>query len=157
VAIEYHSLSKTYNMTGWRVGWAAGGDALIAALARVKSFADTGVPFTIQHAALAALRTQAEWLPGNLEVFRRRRDAAVELLRAGGFAVEAPRATMYLWVPLPAGVDSESFARRLLLEEGVAVLPGAALGAGGEGFFRIALTAPEERIREAAERIGRVL
>jgi LL-diaminopimelate aminotransferase len=157
VAIEYHSLSKTYNMTGWRVGWAAGGDALIAALARVKSFADTGVPFTIQHAALAALRTQAEWLPGNLEVFRRRRDAAVELLRAGGFAVEAPRATMYLWVPLPVGVDSESFARRLLLEEGVAVLPGAALGAGGEGFFRIALTAPEERIREAAERIGRVL
>jgi LL-diaminopimelate aminotransferase len=123
----------------------------------VKSFADTGVPFTIQHAAVAALRTQAEWLPGNLDTFRRRRDAAVEVLRAGGFEVTNPRATMYLWVPLPAGTRSEDFARRLLLEEGVAVLPGASLGTGGEGFFRIALTSPEARIREAAERIGRLL
>lgn len=157
VAIEFHSLSKTYNMTGWRVGWAMGSEPLVGALAKVKSFADTGVPFTIQHAALAALRTQAEWLPGNLEVFRARRDAAVEVLRSGGFAVAAPSATMYLWVPLPAGVASEPFARRLLLEEGVAVLPGVALGSGGEGFFRIALTVPEARIREAAERIARVL
>ncbi len=157
VAIEYHSLSKTYNMTGWRVGWAAGGEALIAALARVKSFADTGVPFTIQHAAVAALRTQAEWLPDNLEVFRRRRDAAVDVLRSGGFVVASPRATMYLWVPLPAGPGSETFARKLLLEEGVAVLPGASLGSGGEGFFRIALTTSEVRIREAAERIARQL
>ncbi len=157
VAIEFHSLSKTYNMTGWRVGWAVGNEGLIAALTRVKTFCDTGVPFIMQHAALAALRSHAEWLPGNLEIFRRRRDAAVATLRQAGFEVETPQATMYLWVPLPEGEDSQAFARRLLVEQGVAVMPGNALGAGGEGFLRIALTVPEEKIREAAVRIGRVL
>jgi LL-diaminopimelate aminotransferase len=158
VAIEFHSLSKTYNMTGWRVGWAAGAAPLIEALARVKSFADTGVPFTIQHAAVAALRAHPEWLPGNLRIFQARRDAAVRNLREAGFDATAPSATMYLWVPLPPGAgSSEPFARRLLLEEGVAVLPGVSLGAGGEGFFRIALTVPEQRIREATERMARVL
>jgi LL-diaminopimelate aminotransferase len=157
VAIEFHSLSKTYNMTGWRVGWAVGNERMIAALAKVKSFSDTGVPFIVQHAAVAALRAHGDWLPGNVEIFRQRRDAAVETLRAAGFDVPSPRASMYLWVPLPAGEPSEPFARRLLLEQGVAVLPGSSLGVGGEGFFRIALTLPEARIREAAERIGRVL
>jgi LL-diaminopimelate aminotransferase len=157
VAIEFHSLSKTYNMTGWRIGWATGSAKLIGMLNRVKTFADTGVPFTIQHAAVAALRTRGEWLPGNLAVFRARRDAAVANLRDAGFEVTTPSATMYVWVPLPEGVESGTFARRLLLEQGVAVLPGLSLGAGGEGFFRIALTVPESRIREATERIGRVL
>jgi LL-diaminopimelate aminotransferase len=157
VAIEFHSLSKTYNMTGWRVGWAVGNAKLIGALTKVKSFADTGVPFLVQHAGLAALRSHDEWLPGNLEIFRARRDAAVEVLRSGGFDVRTPAATMYLWVPLPPGEASEPFARRLLQEQGVAVMPGVALGSGGEGFFRIALTLPEERIREAAARMGRVL
>jgi LL-diaminopimelate aminotransferase len=156
VAIEFHSLSKTYNMTGWRVGWAAGGERWVGALAKVKSFADTGTPFTIQHAAVAALRSHAEWLPANVEVFRRRRDAAVEALRGAGFEVEVPAATMYLWVAVPGREASDAFARRLLLEQGVAVLPGAALGAGGEGFFRIALTVSEARLREAAERMGRL-
>jgi LL-diaminopimelate aminotransferase len=154
VAIEFHSLSKTYNMTGWRVGWAAGGATAIAALSRVKSFADTGVPFVMQHAAVAALRSHETWLPGNLEVFRRRRDSAVAILRDAGFAVDAPPATMYLWVALPGHSGSEAFARRLLLEQGVAVLPGAALGPSGEGFVRIALTVSEERLVEAAKRIG---
>jgi LL-diaminopimelate aminotransferase len=157
VAIEFHSLSKSYNMTGWRVGWAAGDARIIAALQRIKTFADTGVPFTLQHGALAALRTHAEWLPGNVEVFRARRDAAVEALRAAGFDLEAPCAGMYLWVPLPAKLESEAFARRLLREQGVAVLPGSSLGRGGEGFFRIALTVPEHRLREAAHRIGLAL
>jgi LL-diaminopimelate aminotransferase len=157
VAIEFHSLSKTYNMTGWRVGWAAGGEPLVSALSRVKTFSDTGVPFTIQHAAVAALRSHGEWLPGNLETFRYRRDAAVQVLQAAGFAVPSPQATMYVWIPLPNGESAEPFARRLLQEQGVAVLPGSALGKGGEGFFRIALTAPEARIREATERIGRIL
>ncbi len=157
VAVEFHSLSKTYNMTGWRVGWAAGSPELVGALQRVKTFADTGLPLFVQHAAAAALRSHDEWLPGNLEVFRRRRDAAVEGLRGVGIEMEAPRATMYLWVPLPAGVESEPWARRLLLEQGVAVTPGASLGAGGEGFFRIALTCSEDRLREAARRIGQVL
>ncbi len=157
VAVEFHSLSKTYNMTGWRVGWAAGCPELIAALQRVKTFADTGVPLTVQHAAVAALRSHAEWLPQNLETFRRRRDAAVEGLRQVGLEMDTPSATMYLWVPLPEGTASEPFARQLLLEQGVAVTPGFSLGVGGEGFFRIALTSPEERLEEAARRIGRVL
>jgi LL-diaminopimelate aminotransferase len=157
VAVEFHSLSKTYNMTGWRVGWAVGEPRLIAALAKVKSFADTGVPFMIQHAAVAALESRRSWLPANLAVFQARRDAAVEVLQSSGLEVELPRATMYLWVALPEGERSENFSRRLLLEEGVAVMPGTSLGRGGEGYFRIALTLPEERIRDAAERIGRVL
>jgi LL-diaminopimelate aminotransferase len=143
-------------MTGWRVGWAAGGERWIAALTKVKTFSDTGVPFTVQHAAQAALRSHEEWLPGNLAVFRRRRDAAVESLRSSGFDVSAPSASMYLWVPVPGGELSEPYARRLLLEQGVAVLPGSALGQGGEGFFRIALTVSEARLREAAERMGRL-
>ena len=123
VAIEFHSFSKTYNMTGWRIGWAVGNGDLIRALTRVKTFVDTGVPFTIQHAARAALRAREQWLPGNLEIFRARRNAAAETLIAAGFDVHVPPATMYLWVPLPDGMESEPFARRLLLEQGVAVLP----------------------------------
>ncbi|MEW5931162.1 MAG: aminotransferase class I/II-fold pyridoxal phosphate-dependent enzyme [Gemmatimonadota bacterium] len=157
VAVEFHSLSKTYNMTGWRVGWAAGCPELVAGLQRVKTFADTGLPLFVQHAAAAALRSREAWLPANLETFRGRRDAAVEGLRAVGLEPVSPRATMYLWVPLPPGTESEPWARRLLLEQGVAVTPGASLGAGGEGFFRIALTTGEDRLREAARRIGEIL
>jgi LL-diaminopimelate aminotransferase len=157
VAIEFHSLSKTYNMTGWRAGWAAGNPELIAALQRVKTFADTGVPFSIQHAGAAALRSHGEWVPRNVATFQARRDAAVESLRAAGFDVPSPTATMYLWVPLPEGVESGPWARRLLLEQGVSVLPGKSLGQGGEGFFRIALTTSEERIREAAGRIAKMV
>jgi LL-diaminopimelate aminotransferase len=157
VAIEFHSLSKTYNMTGWRIGWAVGNPDLIAALQRVKSFADTGLPFSIQHAGVAALRSHADWVPGNVEVFQGRRDAAVESLREAGFDVPSPAAAMYLWVPLPEGVASEPWARRLLLEQGVAVLPGKSLGEGGEGFFRVALTTSEARLREAAGRIAKLV
>jgi LL-diaminopimelate aminotransferase len=157
VAVEFHSISKTYNMTGWRIGWAVGNAELIAALQRVKSFADTGVPFSIQHAGAAALRSYHDWVPGNVAVFRARRDAAYESLSAAGFELPCPQATMYLWVPLPEGVASEPWARRLLLEQGVAVLPGKSLGEGGEGFFRIALTTSEERLREAAGRIAKMV
>jgi LL-diaminopimelate aminotransferase len=156
VAVEFHSLSKTYNMTGWRIGWTAGNASAVAALTRVKTFSDTGVPFIMQHAAIAALRSHAAWLPGNLATFRARRDVAVQSLRNVGFDVKVPTATMYLWVPVPGGGSSEEFARRLLVEQGVAVLPGSSLGPGGEGFVRIALTVPEHRLTEAAERMGRL-
>ncbi|HEX8390984.1 MAG TPA: aminotransferase class I/II-fold pyridoxal phosphate-dependent enzyme [Longimicrobium sp.] len=157
VAIEFHSLSKTYNMTGWRAGWAVGNPELIGALTRVKTFSDTGLPFTIQHAGVAALRSHADWVPGNVETFRRRRDAAVDALREAGFDVPRPQASMYLWVPLPEGVQSEPWARRLLLEQGVALLPGKSLGEGGEGFVRIALTCSEDRLRQAAARMAHML
>jgi len=157
VAIEFHSLSKSFGMTGWRMGWAVGRQELIAALVRVKQFTDTGPFLAIQQAAAATLDQAEAILPGVREVFRRRRDAAVAALARAGLTVEPPRATMYLWAPLPDGVPSWDFAERLLERESVAVLPGASFGAGGEGFVRIALTVPEERMAEAAGRIERCL
>jgi LL-diaminopimelate aminotransferase len=156
VTLEFHSLSKTYNMTGWRLGWAVGNRALIAALSKVKSFMDTGQYLGIQAAGVAALESWAAWVPGNTAIFQARRDAAVRALCRAGFDVKPPPATMYLWIPVPDGEPSEAFARRALEQEGVIVLPGAALGAGGEGFFRIALTVDEQRMDEAALRLGRL-
>ena len=156
VAIEFHSLSKTYNMTGWRIGWAAGSAEIIGALSRVKTFMDTGVFKAVQAAGIAALDAWEEWLPGNVEVFRGRRDAAVDALRAAGFEVESPKAAMYLWVAVPGG-DSNAFALRALREQGVVIMPGRALGDGGEGFFRVALTVSAERLVEAAGRLGALL
>lgn len=157
VAVEFHSFSKTYNMTGWRIGWAAGNAGAIAALGRVKSFVDTGQFLAVQAAACAALASWGDWVPGNIEAFRARRDAMAEALAAHGFEVSVPRATMYLWVPVPGGAPSEPFARRALLEQGVVIMPGAALGRGGEGYFRVALTQSEARLEEAAARLGRLL
>ena len=157
VAIEFHSLSKTYNMTGWRCGWAVARPELAGVLAKVKSFIDTGAFMAVQAAGVAALESWSDFLPGNLEVFRARRDAAVSAFRANGFACEIPRATMYLWVTLPDGIASAAFAERLMSDEGVIVLPGAAFGAGGEGFFRVSFIVPPERLTEAAARAGRVL
>lgn len=156
VAVEFHSLSKTYNMTGWRIGWAVGGSKLIGALTKVKTFMDTGQFLAVQAAGAAALESWESWAPGNIDTFRSRRDAAVSAFRAAGFEVEQPRATMYLWIPVPTSEPSEDFARRALEEAAVIVLPGAALGAGGEGFFRVALTVDEQRLAEAAQRLGRL-
>ena len=157
IAIEFHSLSKTYNMTGWRCGWAVARPELAGVLAKVKSFVDTGAFMAVQAAGIAALESWSEFLPRNLEIFRARRDAAVSAFRANGFACEVPRATMYLWVTLPDGIASAAFAERLMSDEGVIVLPGAAFGAGGEGFFRVSFIVPPERLTEAAARAGRVL
>jgi len=157
VALEFHSLSKTYNMTGWRLGWAAGSGELIALLSRVKSFIDTGTFLAVQEGGIGALESWESWVPGNVEVFRRRRDEAVAAFREAGFQVKAPRATMYLWIPVPGGMDAAGFGERALEEAGVAVLPGSALGTGGEGFFRVALTVSEGRLREAAERLKKLV
>ncbi len=155
-ALEFHSFSKTYNMTGWRLGWVAGNAGLVESLTKVKTFMDVGVFKAVQAAGAAALVAYEQWVPGNVARFQARRDVAVEGLRKAGFAVTEPEATMYLWIPVPGGGSSLAFAERALEEEGVVVLPGAALGEGGEGFFRIALTVDEERMREAAIRLGRL-
>ena len=157
VAVEFHSLSKTYNMTGWRCGWAVAKPEIAGALAKVKSFVDTGTYMGIQAAGVAALESWGDFVPGNVAVFQERRDAAVQAFRTAGFTVESPRATMYLWIPLPEGVASKSFADRLLEAEGVIVLPGSGFGAGGEGFFRISFIVSPERLAEAAQRAGRLL
>ena len=157
VAVEFHSLSKTFCMTGWRLGWAVGRPELIAALARVKNYVDTGAFLAVQ-AAGAAVLPQAEALArGYVARFKERRDAMLPALRAQGFEPETPEATMYVWVPLPEGVASAAFARRALTEMGVVTLAGTGFGAGGEGFFRVALTVGTPRLVEAAERLGKVL
>ncbi len=157
VAIEFHSLSKTYNMTGWRCGWAVAKPEVASTLAKVKSFVDTGQFMAVQAAGVAALESWASFVPANVAVFKERRDAAVSAFRAAGFACEVPLATMYLWIKLPEGIASAAFAERLLEDEGVIVMAGSAFGAGGEGFFRISFITSPARIAEAAVRAGRVL
>jgi len=157
VAIEFHSLSKTYNMTGWRCGWSVASAEISSVLTKVKSFTDTGQFMAVQAAGVAALESYDEFVPGNVRTFKERRDAAVQSFSAAGFSCDIPRATMYLWIPLPDGVPSALFANRLLDEEGVVVMPGSGFGAGGEGFFRISFITSPERIAEAARRAGRVL
>ena len=157
VAVEFHSLSKTYNMTGWRCGWAVARPEVARTLAKVKSFMDTGQFMGIQAAGVAALESWETFVPQNVAIFKQRRDAAVTAFRAAGFECEVPLATMYLWIKLPDGVPSAAFAERLLEDEGVIVMSGSSFGAGGEGFFRISFIASPERIAQAAERAGRVL
>jgi LL-diaminopimelate aminotransferase len=157
VAIEFHSISKTFNMTGWRCGWAVGRPELAGALARVKNFVDTGPFLAVQAAATAALRARAAFVPGNIAVFQSRRDAAVAAFSAAGFQCTSPLAAMYLWMPVPDGMTSADFTDRLREEEGVIAMPGSGFGAGGEGYFRISFIESPERLAEAAERAGRLL
>lgn len=157
VAIEFHSLSKSFSMTGWRIGFAVGSARLVGGLTRVKSYTDTGPFLAIQRAAAAALDRAEELVAPIRAELGRRRDAGVAALRAAGFEVELPKAAMYLWVPLPAGVDSARFARQALEGEGVVVLPGSAFGPAGESYFRIALTVGPARLAEAVGRLGRAL
>ncbi len=157
IAVEFFSLSKSFSMTGWRIGFAVGRAALISPLTQVKTYTDTG-PFLAVQEAGAAVLDQGEALakPICAEIARRR-DAAVPALRAAGFSVDLPKAAMYLWVALPAGVSSKAFARHALETEGVLVLPGSAFGPAGEGFFRIALTVPSARLVEAVGRLSKAL
>ena len=157
VAVEFHSLSKSFCMTGWRLAFAVGRADRITALARVKNYLDTG-PFLAVQAAGAEVLKQAERIAaGYAAQFKERRDAIVPVLRANGFEIEPPRATLYLWIPLPDGLASAAFQKRALDDVGVVTLPGSAFGAGAEGFFRIALTVPVPRLIEATERLGKVL
>jgi LL-diaminopimelate aminotransferase len=157
VALEFHSFSKSFSMTGWRLGWVVGNRDLIKALSTVKSYHDTGPFLAIQAAGAAVLDRSEELVRGTVELFASRRDVAVRALAAAGFEVAPPKATLYLWVPLPEGVKSAEFAKQAMDGEGVITLPGSAFGPSGEGFFRIALTVGAERLGEGAERLGRVL
>ena len=157
VAIEYLSLSKSYSMTGWRCGFAVGRKELIAILNRVKSYTDTGPWLAIQKAGIVALDRSEEFVRPFVTELQRRRDAALAVLRKDGFDVSTPKGAMYLWVPLPKGIPSAPFTRRVLEETGTVLLPGSGFGPSGEGFFRIALTLPPERIEQGIMRIGRML
>lgn len=153
VGIEFHSLSKTYNMTGWRVGMAVGGAEAIALLAQVKSNVDSGIFAVVQRAALAALDEPAEALAARNARLGSRQSRLCAAFATRGIEVPRSRATFYLWAPVPGDGDSRAFATRLLERAAVSVTPGIAFGPGGEGFFRVSLTAPDERIDEACRRI----
>jgi LL-diaminopimelate aminotransferase len=157
VALEFFSLSKSFSMTGWRLGWVAAQRSFITALTRVKSYVDTGPWLAVQQAGAYALDHAERLTAPNVAELEQRRAAGVAALREAGFDCDLPLATMYLWVPLPATTPSAEFARRALEEQGVVVLPGSAFGAGGEGYFRIALTVGAERLREAVHRLGQLL
>jgi LL-diaminopimelate aminotransferase len=154
VAIEFFSLSKSFSMTGWRIGFAVGSAELIGALTRVKSYLDTGPWLAVQYAGARVL-DQAEAIAAPIrDILQTRRDAALVALRAGGFEVETPKAAMYLWVPLPADIPSGPFSRSALEDRGVVTLPGSAFGPAGEGFFRIALTVDPDRLADGTRRLG---
>jgi LL-diaminopimelate aminotransferase len=157
VALEFFSLSKSFSMTGWRLGFVVGRAELVGALTRVKSYVDTGPFLAVQKAGVAVLDRADEIVAPIREELQRRRDAAVPALRQAGFVLESAKAAMYLWVALPDGVPSAAFARRALEDTGTVVLPGSSFGPAGEGYFRIALTVGADRLREAAVRLGQVL
>ena len=157
IALEFFSLSKSFSMTGWRLGFVAGRPELVGALTRVKSYTDTGPFLAVQQAGAVVLDRGEELAAPIREELRVRRDAAVRAMRAAGFSLDLPKAAMYLWVALPPGMASADYARRALEETGVLVLPGSSFGPAGEGFFRIALTVGAARLEEAAARLGRVL
>jgi len=157
VGVEFHSLSKTYNMTGWRLGWVCGNETVVKGLSKVKTFVDTGTYLPIQAAGAAALGAWADFVPTNVRRLRERRDAAVEAFGGIGFEVTPPRATLYLWMRVPTGEPSGDFCRRVLEASGVVVLPGSAMGVGGEGYIRVAFTVAPDEYAEAAARVAAVL
>jgi len=153
VGIEFHSVSKTYNMTGWRVGWAAGNAKAVEALGRLKSNIDSGVFQAIQYAAAAGLTGPQDIVTEQNAVYQERRDILIEGLNSLGWNLEKPKATFYVWAPVPRGYTSESFAELVLAKAGVVITPGTGYGRNGSGYFRMALTIEKERIQEALERI----
>jgi alanine-synthesizing transaminase len=158
--LEFMSLSKSYNMPGWRVGFCAGNAALVAATARVKSYLDYGLFGGVQMAAITALESCDEEVTAIREKYRRRRDALVRHFGAAGWPVPSPTASMFAWAPIPEAfrsLGSLEFAKRLIDEAGVAVAPGIGFGQAGDGFVRLALIADEPRLQLAAERIEALL
>ncbi len=156
VGIEFHSLSKTYNMTGWRIGFAVGCADVISALGQVKSNIDSGAFQAVQIAGITALEGDQACVEDMRQTYAERRDILVAGLRSVGLSVDKPCATFYLWVEVPEGYTSAGFASLLLTEAGIVTTPGNGFGAAGEGYVRMALTVDRERIREAVERMSRL-
>jgi len=160
VAIEFTSMSKTYSMAGWRIGFAVGNRELIAALTRVKSYLDYGAFTPVQAAAVAALNGPQDIVEANRRLYRTRRDCLVESFGRAGWEIPPPAASMFAWAPIPQpfqDMGSVEFAKRLLAEAHVAVAPGVGFGEEGEGFVRIALVENEQRLRQAARGVKRML
>ncbi|MCM3666079.1 LL-diaminopimelate aminotransferase [Mesobacillus subterraneus] len=157
VGVEFNSLSKTFNMAGCRIGYVAGNSQVIDILASFKSHIDYGIFYPIQKAAIAALTSDFSFLEGQLKQYQSRRDALVSGFRNSGWEVANSPATMFVWAKIPAGWSSREFAFKLIDEEGIAVVPGDAFGKQGEGYVRIAMVQPPERLTEAAQRVNQFL
>jgi len=153
VGVEFHSLSKSYNMTGWRVGMAVGNPAMIDALKRVKSNLDSGIPQAIQHAAIEALTGPQDCISEHNTIYQRRRDRLLQALNQIGIQAKPPRASLYIWAKVPKGYTSVEFATLLLDKVGVVVIPGVSYGKHGEGYIRLSLTIPDKRLEEAIDRL----
>ena len=153
VGIEFHSLSKTYNMTGWRIGFAVGNREVLAGLGKIKSNLDSGVFQAVQEASITALNTDEAILSDIRKTYQDRRDALYEGLKAIGIEVIKPKASFYLWAKVPKQFDSSSFVAHILDKAGVLTTPGNGFGAPGEGYVRFALTVPVGRMKEAVERL----
>ena len=153
VGIEFHSLSKTFNMTGWRIGFAVGNPEIVSGLGGVKTNIDSGVFQAIQEAGTAALDHFDTPLPGIIEIYERRREILVKGLREAGLELERPKATFYLWIHVPRGYTSAQFAALLLEKAGIVATPGNGFGDTGEGYIRMAMTVGEERLKEAIHRL----
>jgi LL-diaminopimelate aminotransferase len=156
VGIEFHSLSKTFNMTGWRIGFAVGHAEIVSGLGRVKTNIDSGLFQAIQEAGMEALDHFDTPFPEIVKVYERRRDILVKGLREIGLEVDLPKATFYVWFQVPRGYTSAQFAGLLIEKEGIVATPGNGFGEGGEGYIRMALTVDEKKLREAIERLKRI-
>jgi LL-diaminopimelate aminotransferase len=156
LGVEFHSLSKSYNMTGWRIGMVVGNAEVIEALGRVKTNVDSGIFQAVQYAGIRALTGDQSWIPDRNAIYQRRRDMLIDALQRLGIKVARPRASLYLWGHVPEGYSSLDFSMKLLDEIAVWVTPGVGFGQHGEGFFRVSLTTPDDRVRQAVERLGQL-
>ena len=155
VGVEFHSLSKTYNMTGWRLGMAVGNAEMMNALLIVKSNLDSGVPQAIQHMGIEALNTSDEWIDERNAVYQRRRDKVLDALASIGLETDPPKASLYVWARIPDGYTSGEFAEALLDQCDIVVTPGAGYGPSGEGYIRFSLTIDDEQLEEGLDRIAK--
>ncbi len=156
VGIEFHSLSKTFNMTGWRIGFAVGNPEIVSGLGRVKTNIDSGLFQAIQEAGIEALHHFDTPIPNIIRIYEGRRDVMVKGLREMGLEVDLPRATFYLWIRVPRGYTSAQFATLLIEQAGIVATPGNGFGEAGEGYIRMTLTVGESRLKEAIERLKKI-
>lgn len=155
-AVEFHSLSKTYNMTGWRIGWVAGAPQAVEAIKRLKTNVDSGIFDAVQRAGIAAIDGPQDYLEECVDRYRHRRDLLCDGLKSMGVIVEPPKGSIYVWVPVPGGYTSESYTSFLLDESDIVVAPGNGYGPTGEGFIRFSLTLADDRLEEGVERLRRI-
>ncbi len=154
IGVEFHSLSKTYHMTGWRIGMVVGNASMVEALFQVKSNLDSGIPQAIQLAAIDALRGSQEHIAEHNAIFQKRRDKLMKVIDEIGLEARIPKATFYIWAKVPRGYTSMNFTKKLLDEAGIAVTPGSGYGKMGEGYIRLSLTISDDRLEQGIDRLS---